>query len=419
MTGIHRERPGAADLTTAADVPAIPLGDEVWMSPGVSNTYALATDDGRVLINGGMFFEGPLHRKAFAAVPGPARAIIVTQNHADHFGGVYALRDAGTDVVMQANYRYWRDDHIRLAAFRAPKTAFAFGQVKEAATKALAEMDLSTIDWSFPEPTITFERRHELTIGGRRLELAATPGGETTDALVVWLPEDRILFTGNLFGPLFGHVPNLMTIRGDRYRDPIQYIEALNTVLEFGPRRLVTDHFDPIEGADRIAEEVTAMRDAMQAVHDQVVELMSSGSDRYTAMREVAVPTELDVGEGYGKTAWNVRAIWEMYTGWFEHRSTTELYGVAAHSVAADIVGAAGADALVAAARARLVAGEPLHALQLTDTVLAADPADTGARAVALSAHEALLDGTENYWERAWLINNIVDLKADELKAGE
>ena len=55
-----------------------------------------------------------------------------------------------------------------------------------------------------------------------------TPGGETTDALVVWLPEDRILFTGNLFGPLFGHVPNLMTIRGDRYRDPVLYIESLN-----------------------------------------------------------------------------------------------------------------------------------------------------------------------------------------------
>lgn len=414
MTGIHRERPGAADLTTATAAPAISLGDEVWMSPGVSNTYALATDDGRVLINGGMFFEGPLHRTAFAEVPGPARAIIVTQNHADHFGGVYALRDPGTDVVMQANYRYWRDDHTRLAAYRAPKTAFAFGQVKDAASRALADMDLATIDFSFPEPTVTFDRRHDLTFGGRRLELVATPGGETTDALVVWLPEDRILFTGNLFGPLFGHVPNLMTIRGDRYRDPIQYIEALNTVLEFGPRRLVTDHFDPIEGADRIAEEVTAMRDAMQSVHDQVVEQMTAGADRYTAMRDVAVPTGLDVGEGYGKTAWNVRAIWEMYTGWFEHRSTTELYGIKPHSVAADIIAAAGADALVAAARARLAAGEPLHALQLTDTVFAADPTNDGARAVALGAHEALLEDTENYWERAWLAKNI-----DELKAGE
>ena len=76
-----------------------------------------------------------------------------------------------------------------------------------------------------------------------------------------------------------------------------------------------------------------------------------AGADLYTAMREVSVPEHLDVGEGYGKTSWNVRAIWEMYAGWFQHRSTTELYGVAPRSVAADVVHAAGAEALVEAAR--------------------------------------------------------------------
>ena len=233
-----------------------------------------------------------------------------------------------------------------------------------------------------------------MTVGGRTFELAWTPGGETTDALVVWLPEDRILFSGNLFGPLFGHVPNLMTIRGDRYRDPILYIESLNTVLELGPRRLITGHFDPIEGADRIAEEVTAMRDAMQAVHDRTVELMNSGTDVYTAMREVRVPEQLDVGEGYGKTSWNVRAIWEMYTGWFRHRSTTELYGVAPDSIAADVVNAAGADALVEAARGHVDGGRAVRgAAPHRPRAHRRTGAHAAARAVAVDAHEALLGG--------------------------
>lgn len=414
MAGIFRERPGASDLGTATGAPAVPLGDDIWMSPGVSNSYAIGTDDGRVIINGGLFFEGALRHQAYAAVPGPTHAIIVTQGHADHFGGVYALREPDTDVIMHANYRYWRDDTARLGGYRAPKASFAFQKFTDAIGEALQDIDPATIDFSFPEPTVTFDHHHHLSVGGRNLELVWTPGGETTDSLVAWLPEGRILFTGNLFGPLFGHVPNLMTIRGDRYRDPILYIESLNAVLDLAPRRLITGHFDPIEGADRIAEEVTAMRDAMQAVHDRTVELMNSGADIFTAMREVSVPDYLDVGEGYGKTSWNVRAIWELYTGWFRHRSTTELYGVAPDSVADDVVNAAGAGALVAAARKHLDGARPVQALHLTDLVLSADPANTAARAVAIDAHETLRADTENFWEAAWLTKSIDDLRTTQ-----
>jgi alkyl sulfatase BDS1-like metallo-beta-lactamase superfamily hydrolase len=414
MAGIHRERPGAGNLSAATDTPAQPLGHDVWMSPGVSNSYAVATDHGRVIVNSGLVFEGPLHRKAFADVAGPTRAIIVTQGHADHWGGVNSLRDEGTQVVMHRNYRYWRDDNTLLMGYRMPKTSFAFAKFSEAVLEHFKTIDPATIDFSFPEPTTTFDQRHAITVGGRTFELAWTPGGETTDALVVWLPENRTLFSGNLFGPLFGHVPNLMTIRGDRYRDPILYIESLNTVLDYGPQRLITGHFDPIEGADRIAEEVTAMRDAMRAVHDRTAELMNSGADIHTAMRDVKVPEHLDIGEGYGKTSWNVRAIWEMYTGWFRHRSTTELYGVPPDSVAADVVSAAGADALVDAARAHVTAGRPVQAVHLTDLVLAAQPLHAGARALAADAHEAMLAGTENFWEKAWLTKSINELRTTE-----
>ena len=75
MAGIHRERPGAADMAAATDSPAIDLGDDIWMSPGWSNSYLLPTDDGRVVINTGMGFEGPLHRRAYDAVDDtPTRA---------------------------------------------------------------------------------------------------------------------------------------------------------------------------------------------------------------------------------------------------------------------------------------------------------------------------------------------------------
>ena len=48
-----------------------------------------------------------------------------------------------------------------------------------------------------------------LTVGGRTIELLATPGGETTDSMVVWLPEERVCLCGNTFGPRFRPHPEL------------------------------------------------------------------------------------------------------------------------------------------------------------------------------------------------------------------
>ena len=410
--GIWRERPGADAMKPATDTPAQSIGDGLWMSEGMSNSYCLATDDGRVVVNTGMGFEGVYHRRKYDAVAaGPTRTVILTQGHFDHVGGVdtFLEPDGTTDVVAHANWQTWRDDNERLEHFRSSKSAFAFIEPMLAAMQHAREVGAAAAQ-SKPSPTVTFADRLELVIGGRRMELLAVPGGETTDSLVIWLPHERIAFTGNLFGPLFGHVPNLVTMRGDRYRDPLEYMRSIERILALAPERLITGHFQPIEGRDRIAEEITALREAMQAVHDQVVDGMNAGMDVYALMRTVAVPEHLDVGEGYGETPWNVRAIYELYTGWFHHRSTTELYAVPPSAVSRDLVTAAGADALVAAARDRLAAGEPVAALQLTDIVLEVERAHAGAIETAIAAHESLLAESTNFWESAWLRRAITKL---------
>ncbi len=404
MPGIHRERPQVESILPCRGEPAVDLGDGIWMSPGLSNTYLLVTDEGRILLNTGMGFEAPLHQRAYAGIgDGPLHAVILTQGHYDHVGGVDVVREDGTDVIAQANFEVWRDDNERLESFRTANAAFAWMDRVIAGMQHARELGVGPVAQGRPEPTITFDERLDLTIGGRHLELISVPGGETTDALVVWLPETRTVFTGNLTGPLFGHVPNLVTMRGDRYRDALTHVASLEVVRALGAERLVTGHFDPIDGAERIEAELVAMRDTMQWVHDRTVEGMNVGTDVHTLMREVTAPDGVDVGEGYGKTSWNVRAIWENYAGWFHHRSTTELYDVPRAAVRADLVAAAGADALVAAARAHLVAGRPIEALHLTDIVLDTDPASASAREVAAAATERLLASSTNFWESAWL----------------
>ena len=326
MPGIHRERPGADAIAPATDAPAIDVGDGVWLSPGLSNSYLITTSDGRVVVNSGMGFEGPLHRAKYDVVDGsPIRAVILTQGHYDHVGGLPVMVDEGTDLIAQANHGVWRHDNQRLEAFRSRNSAFAWIDAILAAMEHTRSLGVEAAPAEIPEPTVLVGERLELTVGDRDLVLIATPGGETFDSLVIWLPQTATLLSGNLTGPLFGHVPNLVTIRGDRYRDALTYIDSLDVVKELRPDRLLTGHFDPIEGADRIAEEVEAMQEAMRWVHDRTVDGMNAGDDVWELMRTVRVPDHLDVGEGYGKTPWNVRAIWENYAGWFHHRSTTEL----------------------------------------------------------------------------------------------
>jgi alkyl sulfatase BDS1-like metallo-beta-lactamase superfamily hydrolase len=412
MPGIHRGRPGAEAIAPSKGDPAIDLGDGIWMSKGLSNSYAMDTGSGRIVVNTGMGFEGPLHRRAFEqVVPAPTAAIVLTQGHYDHVGGVDHLRDAGTEIVAQANWGIWRADNERLETFRSRNAAFAWMDAILAAITHSESIAPGETSQSRPEPTIEVDDRLRLKFGNRRMELVSTPGGETTDSLVIWLPDSETLFTGNLFGPLFGHVPNLVTMRGDRYRDALAYIDSLDVVLELAPERLITGHFDPIDGAKLIAAEVTALRDATQWVHDRTVQGMNAGADVYTLMNEIRLPTEFDLGEGYGKTSWNVRAIWENYSGWFHHRSTTELYDLAPDCIAPEIVDAAGANALVAAAEARLAKQEPVAALHLTDLVLSAEPSHAAARLVAARATRALLSGSDNFWERAWLERSLRHLK--------
>lgn len=404
---VYRGRPGADAMRPAAAERAQEIAPGLWCSPGLSNSYLLTTGEGRVIVNTGMGFEGPVHRANFDAVdPSPVRYIIFTQGHVDHVGGLDSVRDPQTTVVAQANWKSWRDDNERLIPYRASRSAFAF---KETLATGIQEIQrrLGTTrlaGQSVPVVDLDFEDTLALEVGGRRMELIAVPGGETTDSLVIWLPDERICLCGNTFGPLFGHIPNLVTMRGDRYRDALTAIDSVERVRDLRPELLVTGHFEPIAGAKRIDAELTRLSGAIRYVHDRTVAGMNAGKDVRTLMREITLPAEYEVGQGYGKVAWDVRAIWENYSGWFHHESTTELYPVGFDAVAADVVELAGAEALVGRAREHLAGGRPLQAIHLAELL---PTGHAGARAVLREAHEILLAASTNFWESAWLTNEI------------
>ena len=101
------------------DDPARPVAEGIYRSGGCTAAYLLLTDRGRIVVNTGMGFEAPHHKRVFDAVRrGPTHHIITTQAHVDHVGGVDLFREDGTAYVAQQNNQLCQADDARIRALR-------------------------------------------------------------------------------------------------------------------------------------------------------------------------------------------------------------------------------------------------------------------------------------------------------------
>ena len=419
-TPIYQSRPYGP---SAARFGGERINDFIVMSEGCSNSYLIETADGNILVNTGMGFEAPVHfsnYQALSSAAGTIKYVITTQGHVDHVGGVQFFRDKnpGLQYIAQAGNAEHQAYDSRLQAFRAQRSAFRFVDAFNEDFAYYAAQGYTDINpQDSPTPDLTFETRHEFTLGGVDIVLLAVKGAETNDSLIVWLPQQRICLTGNLFGCPFGHFPNLVTIRGDRYRDALTCAEAAQAVLDLDAELILYGHHAPIAGKALIKTEITAIRDAIVHVHNETVNGMNAGRDVYSLMQSITLPAECEVGQGYGKVSWGVRAIWEHYAGWFHHNSTTELYSVPQTAVHADLLELAGAEALIERAQRKFDAGQSEQALHLLDIVLTEQPSHQQALALAIEVHEKLLSEADNFWLNGWLENQIKLLKGGTTEA--
>jgi alkyl sulfatase BDS1-like metallo-beta-lactamase superfamily hydrolase len=222
-----------------------------------------------------------------------------------------------------------------------------------------------------------------------------------------------VVFTGNLFGPLFMCVPNFNTLRGDKMRSIGRFLESLEIVRGLGAELLITGHGEPIRGGAEIAAKLNRLRDGVRYIHDQTIAGMNAGKDVHTLMREIRLPPELALEESYGNVIWAVRTIWLEYTGWFHFDGTTDLYDVPVGSVAPDLLQLAGGSRKIAARAAQYVSeGQPLQALHLIELTVPAAPSDRALLEVKIDAQKALLarqDG--NFHSTMWLKADIAEVE--------
>jgi glyoxylase-like metal-dependent hydrolase (beta-lactamase superfamily II) len=387
------------------------VSGDIWMSRGNSNSYLVSSSDGDVLVNVGWSGEAPRHRERYERALGrplDVRAMVFTQSHIDHCGGRAEFDGLGVEIVAQANIDTVLAERDLLRGFWGPRAHRLHGHrygVEDPWRKRMKDEARGPV-----KTTTLFADTYSFTVGGRTFELFAVPNGETLDSLVVWLPEDRAVFTGNLTGALWGALPNLYTLRGDRIRSAAGWLHDVDRVLALQPEYLITGHGDPLVGADLIQQELGRIRDGVAAMFRYTIDGMNAGRSLEELMDGYEPPADLPEAEARGKGMWFVRAIWEENVGWFRFASTTELYPVPRSAVFPDLVElTGGADALAQRAQEHVDEGRPLEAIHLTDVVLGVDPSHCAARAAQISALEVLLErsGGLSYDEVCWLETEI------------
>ena len=381
------------------------ISSGIWQATGVGNTHIITTSDRAVMFDTGLATQVPKQMKVLnAALPDLELShIIVSHSHADHSGGVKFWQDEDIEIVAHAEFleeqRYLKE--LEPYFWGRNRTLFPFMPEKPPTIGLIATGEVK------PNKFVQNGMPYSFSQGDVDFEIHALPGAEGADNIVLWLPQKKILFCGDFFGPLFPQFPNIFTMRGEKIRKPIEYIKSLEAVIALGPEMIVPSHKDPITDKTVIQTGLIKMRDAIRYVHDKVVEGMNAGKTVEQLMAEIELPAELALTQEHGKVSWAVRSIWEYYATWFHFDKTTALYDVPQEAVYSDIVNLAGAEALTTKAQTYLSQDKPLQALHLMDVVLETQGDNNLALMTRKAALQSLLvkaqSGDQNSYEIYWL----------------
>jgi cyclase len=125
-------------------------------------------------------------------------------------------------------------------------------------------------DWDEPEfypftPSLTFEENMNIWMGKELIELYYFGTGHTTGDIVVYHPEDRVAFIGDLY---FSGRPQL--IHSNKNGNSFEYVKTLTKMLEtLDAEIFLSGHSDPV-GRDEIKKHIQEMVERQNKVKELV-----------------------------------------------------------------------------------------------------------------------------------------------------
>mmetsp|Transcript_1789 Transcript_1789/g.2052 ORF Transcript_1789/g.2052 Transcript_1789/m.2052 type:complete len:521 (-) Transcript_1789:138-1700(-) len=284
-----------------------------------ANCNVVETEEGLVMIDCGTAVAAPrifetIRRESSL----PLHTAIYTHGHVDHVMLQYtgfeeeAIKKGypRTRVIAHENVSA-RFDRYRLTAgynteinrrqFQLPKT-FEWERV-----------------YRYPDEVYSSFRR--LEIGTKVFELHHGKG-ETDDATIVYMPEERYVFTGDFF---IWNTPNCGNPQKVQ-RFPLEWAQMLRKIASWKPQSLFPGHGPPIIGQDRVSQALNDTIALLEQICSSTLGYLNKGKDLNFIMNNVSFDKSLLLKPylypKYDDPRFIAATLWRRYAGWYTFEIT-------------------------------------------------------------------------------------------------
>jgi alkyl sulfatase BDS1-like metallo-beta-lactamase superfamily hydrolase len=298
----------------------------------------------------------------------PVHTIFLTHGHLDHaltlepiFEEAKRMGSPAPRVIAHRNllnrFNRYRmldgyHDHINRIQFAVPEGIPAFPLPKL-------------------NPDIIFDQSISTSIGGIDFHTFHELG-ETDDALWVWVPLKKTVFSGDLVIMGMPNIGNPFKVQ----RYTLEWARGLEAIVAKEPEVLVPGHGPLIKGKKVIREHLLTVSRALRYLHDEVVKRLNDGMWYEDILHEVDLPDDMKNSEYlapvYGCPKFVVHGILRQYTGWYDG-NPSNLFSPKKREIHRGIVHLVGKDRVIENVRELKEKGDTAMALQFVDMVLAVD----------------------------------------------
>jgi alkyl sulfatase BDS1-like metallo-beta-lactamase superfamily hydrolase len=359
----------------------------------------------------------------------PVVAVIISHSHGDHFGGTRGVVD--DEALAAGKIEIIAPDGFMNAAIsenlfagnamtRRKSYTYAdlvpcnpYGHVDMAIGKAVASGDVGIL----PPTRSIVQPIEELVIDGVRMVFQNTPGTEAPAEMNTWFPDFKTFWAAE---NMVGSLHNVLTLRGAQVRDTSIWSKYINeTIYRFADHAdvMFASHNWPRWGNDRILEVMRDQRDMYAHLNNHVLHLANSGVTINEVHNVYEPPKSLQkkwYTRGYhGSYEHNSRAVMQRYLGYWDLNPATLIPLSPEDSAPLYTEMMGGAEKIMAKGRELYEQGKYLHAVEILDKLVHAEPHNQAAKDLLADAYEQL-----GYQQESLALRNSFISGAKELRDG-